>query len=396
MNPKLILCLALVLSNVATAVFSQTNNGSSLTPQEIAKKSLDAYAALTSYSDTGKTVESGVGQTVTTTWNSQGGLPKRVESKTKHTNTTTFSIRMQRPNLFRVLWTQTNEGQTNCGSWWSDSDTNFGVDQSYFFNGMVTNTQPEIIWIPMALTTFREASGAVAIIPAIFLKLNPGDNILTKIADGELYPELGDEKAGDSDCYVLSITRNSTKIFNMQMGKTVTRLWIGKSDYLLRQIQSIYDPPQTQTNSPSTNFEETVFIQTHENISVNEKYPAAEFEFPKIPPVSSSVTLSNFPPTPNAPHSLREVTTNGSDITILSAEFGVGAQVINVADRVSKLLSNRADGFTVNAKTLGADPLPGKKKRLVIRYNFKGTNCVLTVPATGHVSYEILTINALK
>ncbi len=267
MKPKLILGLALVLSGlVATVAFSQTNNGSSLTPQEIAKKALDTYAALASYSDTGKTIESKAGQT----------------------NTTTFSIRLQRPNLFKIHWVQTSENQTNEGTWWSDGHPVFSSDDTYL---LTTNSRPAIESIPFALTAVAAASQQATMVPDIFLKLDPpADDFLTFIAAGKsnsahTRTELIDGKVGSVDCYIISITSDAMNLpnYHYHAGKKATRLWIGKQDCLLHQIQSISEAP------------DTMMTQTHENISVNEKFSAADFE-EEIPENNSSITLHSTPP----------------------------------------------------------------------------------------------------
>ena len=70
----------LLAAGATTLVISQTTNGDKWTPQEIAQQAQDAYAALTSYSDSGTTV---------------------TEMAGKNTKTT-FNIRLARPNLYRI------------------------------------------------------------------------------------------------------------------------------------------------------------------------------------------------------------------------------------------------------------------------------------------------------
>lgn len=97
--------------------------------------------------------------------------------------------------------------------------------------------------------------------------------------------------------------------------------------------------------------------------------------------------------TPTAPANTAQV----SDITILSAEFGMGGHVADVTPRVIGLLADQpSQGFKADYKTLGADPLPGKKKVLTIRYNYKGKACLFTVPGAKQVSYQALIVNATK
>ena len=94
------------------------------------------------------------------------------------------------------------------------------------------------------------------------------------------------------------------------------------------------------------------------------------------------------PPTASGP------TTNSVNVSIRSAEFGAGKNVVDVTERVRQLLRGPDDSFIADAKTLGADPLPGKKKQLIIRYDFGGSSGIMTVPGASSVSYRSLERNA--
>ena len=71
---------ALLAGGAVTVAILQNSNGDKLTAQEIARQTQDAYAALSSYSDTGTNISTIAGQTITTT----------------------SSIKLQRPNLYRI------------------------------------------------------------------------------------------------------------------------------------------------------------------------------------------------------------------------------------------------------------------------------------------------------
>jgi len=88
--------------------------------------------------------------------------------------------------------------------------------------------------------------------------------------------------------------------------------------------------------------------------------------------------------------------TNPIKVVIHSAEFGMGQSVADVTEKVKELLRGPGDGFVADARTLGSDPLPGKRKQLVLRYDYLGTNYVLKVPGASRVSYRALERNALK
>jgi outer membrane lipoprotein-sorting protein len=364
MKPKIILCLALVLSNVATITFAQSRTDSNLTPQEIVQKTMDAYAALSSYSDTGTTVESETG---------------------KKNKTTTFNIRLQRPNLFWVTWKHTDGDYTTNGIWWSDNDTNFAVDSSYLLiqaAGQETNDDPAIVWMPFALGITETDAGQVAIIPTIFLKLDPMQTLA-----GYTNATLRDGKIGNVDCYVLSTIINPIPKFHI--ARTTTQLWIGKQDYLLRQIKSTDEvtlTPTSKARGVGVKSYERVVTQTHENISMNQKFSIADFELKRkvSPPVfSPPVFMANTNP-PVSPWPNLHPT--NFTVTVLSAEFGMGKNVVDVTARVAELVRGQPKAFVVNAQTLGQDPLPGKKKRLVIHYVCDGFTNVFTIPAGYSIS----------
>jgi hypothetical protein len=277
MNRKvaLIFCLTIFLANlIAVATFAQTNRDG-LTAKEIAQKSLDAYAALTSYSDTGKVVMSQTG---------------------KQSTTVTFDIRLQQPNLFQIRWRQISDNTTNKGYWRSDPGNNFGEDQSYFWTGTFdeeTNTKPIIAWIPMALTGLDESLRDTAIVPAIFLKFKQKfamPDVLAPIVSTQTTANitLDGGKIGGTHCYVISIAYEPINNQHSHTPGTLTQLWIGKQDYLLRQVRS------TMTISGKKPGKMTL-TQTHEHILLNQKFSTADFEQPHEEN-RSSITLHSAPP----------------------------------------------------------------------------------------------------
>jgi outer membrane lipoprotein-sorting protein len=74
----------ILVGGTTTAVLSSDLAGDNLPPGEIIKKAQEKYASLTSYSDVGKTVATLNGTTITTA----------------------FTIRVARPNLYRIDWEQ--------------------------------------------------------------------------------------------------------------------------------------------------------------------------------------------------------------------------------------------------------------------------------------------------
>jgi hypothetical protein len=298
---------------------------------------------------------------------------------------------LQRPNLFRIVWTQTSGNFTNKGRWWSDGNTNFGENNTYLLGGAAgqeTNDEPAEMWLSFAISDERTESWSASLIPEIFFteifRSLGTDNILNQLVSQQTNTTLNAGKIGNIDCHVVSITFNAVNHPNFHTGRTITRLWIGKQDYLLRQIQSTYEAPQLQTsNAPlaSAKSREMVFTQTHENISVNQKFSVADFEQKRkvSPPLFITFTNSQtWPPV--------KTSTTNSTVTVQSAEFGMGKNVADVTARVAELMRDQPKGFVVNAQNLGQDPLPGKKKRLVIHYVCDGFTNVFTIPAGYSIS----------
>ncbi|HZL78537.1 MAG TPA: sigma-70 family RNA polymerase sigma factor [Candidatus Limnocylindrales bacterium] len=289
----------LLAGGAATLAISQTSGDDKLTPQQIAKQAQDAYAALSSYSDTGTAVTEG------------GGL----------TQTTTFNIRLQRPNLYRIDWTGTGGLYTSKGVVWSQGNGDFIVMGAA---GQEKSEEPiKKHDMQFALGAAGALSGSAAsTIPAVFFKQNWGDELGIVASGRWQVKKEGDEKVGAVDCRVISSVIDPNKLPNQgkipnnkgQIGTITTRLWIGKRDHLIYQTRKIMEGATIaltqqsdsdlktileRQNKPATpeaigelraflekstklaqsalNSGKFVFTQTHENISVNQKFSAADF-----------------------------------------------------------------------------------------------------------------------
>jgi RNA polymerase sigma factor (sigma-70 family) len=289
---------ALLAGGVATVAISQTSGDDKLA-QEIVAKSHDAYAALSSYSDSGAVVSQIAGQNVTTT----------------------FNTRLQRPNLYRIDWTQTAGTVTSKGIVWSDgSGDNLQIIAPDFLTaatGQKKNDKPQKMpnmKTALALATPLSAFAA-STIPGTFFKQDLGD--FTGPAASGRYPLKieNDAKVGDVDCYVVSSEMiDLSKVPNIgKPGKVSTMFWIGKKDFLVRQTRTRYvekadssdqaideaiqkslkmqnkpvTPEAVATMRPQmkaimeqlkSGFESgVVFTQTHENIVVNQNFSPADF-----------------------------------------------------------------------------------------------------------------------
>jgi outer membrane lipoprotein-sorting protein len=200
-----------------------SDGGDKLTAQEIAEKSRAAYAALPSYSDSGTVVSEMAGQI----------------------NTLHFEIRLQRPNLYRIDWTQEPKGlpsPPSKGVVWSDGSGDYFQSTSA---GREKDAKPQKMEnLKRALSQAAGPSwSSASSIPEAFFNQDCGDVFVAPVAAGRhpLQKEK-DAKVGDVDCYVVSSTMDFSKIADNKgkSGTAATTLWIGKRDFLIHQSRTKY------------------------------------------------------------------------------------------------------------------------------------------------------------
>ena len=252
LNSVLVIAAGILFAGGRPAVvLAGDDAGRQLAPGEILKRAQAKYASLDSYSDEGKTVASVSGTTITTT----------------------FTIKMARPNLYRIEWVQSSSPsfsatKTSTNAVWSAGQGDF-LEMGF---GVQKQSSLE-----MALAGATGISGgAAATIPGTFFKMNWG-NQFGGLMMGE--KQQADEKVGDEDCYVFTSNAN---------GQTRT-LWVGKRDYLMHQVRSVVSaeamksaldkaaklnpgiviPPQTPSAITST--------ETHTRIVLNPKFSPTSF-----------------------------------------------------------------------------------------------------------------------
>jgi RNA polymerase sigma factor (sigma-70 family) len=242
--------VAVMTGGVATVAISQTSNADNLSAQEIVKQSQEAYAALSSYSDEGSNVST-VGPATT--------------------SPTTFTIKLSRPNLYRIDWTQDSGFYVNTGIAWSAGAGDFtrmtGLD------GVRTNSNME-----MGLGSATGVSGGAAgSIPGTFFKMNWGNKLGASMQSATRMP---DEQVDAVDCYVLAQSMNGRS----------TILRIGKQDLLIRQIESTTAAAVLQAEMekqaklhpemhlPTAPKGDTKSIETHTKIVANQTFSATDFE----------------------------------------------------------------------------------------------------------------------
>ena len=185
-----------------TKVRSDEATGKELSQADIFKKAKKKYASLTSYSDEGKV-------TATTS-----GI----------TFTTTFTIKLARPNLYRISWVQSTDSRaltmlTKPKAVWCAGEGNFLE--------MGRGPEKEKDQETALASATGISGGAAASIPSTFFNVNWGNQLSGAWLSGKRLP---DEKVDGADCYVFTE--------DLKHGHT-RMLWIGKQDFLIRQVRTI-------------------------------------------------------------------------------------------------------------------------------------------------------------
>jgi hypothetical protein len=207
---------ALMTGGAARMAISQASGGDPVTAQEIVGTSRTAYAALSSYSDSGTAVSEFAGQK----------------------NTLTFNIRLQRPNHYRIDWTQGTESK---GVIWCDGSGDYFLATTA---GQQENAKPQRM--QNMKHAFAQAAGlsfsCASTISRLFFDQGLGDLFTAPVASG-LCPlqKEKDGNVGDVSCYVVSGVMDSSKQPEKgKPGTAFTMLWIGKKDFLIHQSRMKY------------------------------------------------------------------------------------------------------------------------------------------------------------
>lgn len=301
---------ALLAGGAVTVAVSQTGGGDKLTAPEMLRQSRNAYAALSSYSDSGTAVSEIGNQNITTA----------------------FSTRLQRPNQYRIEVTRSTGLKAVV---WSGGNGNYLSIEPVLpttpealaemvATGLKTNSQPrELPDMKTALAQAQPLSAfASSTIPEIFFNQSGGD-FAGPAASGR-FPlnQEPDAKIGGIDCYVVSsgLIDLSQIPEIRKAGKASTTFWIGKKDFLIRQCRIRYVEKvdsnamsdqaideairkslelqhkpatpeaiaamrpqmkeimkQVQSTLKSAFTSGIVYTQTHENIVVNQRFSPADF-----------------------------------------------------------------------------------------------------------------------
>jgi len=190
-----------------TITCSADTPGNELTTEAIFKKSLETYAALTSYSD-------------------QGDVVSVIKGKTY---TRPFRIKLAKPDLYRIEFQNYAAPPSKMGAFWCAGRGNFSDE-----GAGVISADEEAQKTPNSFgKDDQERFGReinipqdVATITRLFFNDDPG---LTPLAHSDSYTKHeADEKVGGVDCYVFSKQKFGTRT-----------VWIGKKDFLIHQIRFV-------------------------------------------------------------------------------------------------------------------------------------------------------------
>jgi hypothetical protein len=242
----------LLAGSVAMVVLSCRKADGNLPASEVFKKAQEKYAALTSYSDEGKTVAILNGMTLTTT----------------------FTIRLARPNFYRIEWEQNNDSafstsKTKPQAVWSAGEGDF---LEMAGKGAQKQASQE-----MALGGATGISGgAAATVPGTFFKMNWGNQ---HGSSGAGEKRQADEKVGKVDCYV----------FASELKGAAKTLWIGKQDFLIHQVRTVTSTEAMKAMMdeaakrnpgmvpPPQKFDGLTSTETHTSIVLNNKFLPTDF-----------------------------------------------------------------------------------------------------------------------
>ncbi len=231
---------ALVIGGaVGSIAFSQAAHQKP-SAQEVARQSLIAYAALSSYS----------------------GKATIVTDVDGNKSTSAFDLRMQRPSFYRFY------GEYN--RFWSDGAGDFhSVEDGIKSWTNHLASRQEAFSLPGTI-----AGAGTASVPAIFFGDSAGD-ILKSPAAGKDDPRRErDELVDGADCYVISTHALLWRDNQGNSGTTTNRIWIEKNTRLIRKLEQTWDKPTIPSVAAPRRL---VSTQTHSQIVANQKFTAADF-----------------------------------------------------------------------------------------------------------------------
>ena len=221
--------LSMLMAGPSAVLLAQQPSRDDLSAAEILQKSKQAYAALSSYSDQGK----------------------RVSTDGRTGSPWIFNLRLSSsPELYRIEWhlnppspADPKSEPAKAFSLWSA-----GGGQLFEYEGAERQTVQLKEKMPMIPYSDEDA---ITVTHLFFKEFSNANVYCCLLYSG--YQRQRDQKIADTDCHVLQSTSR---------GDAAT-LWIGKQDFLLRQVQRVHN--------------ESTTTETHTNIVLNQKFANADF-----------------------------------------------------------------------------------------------------------------------
>ncbi|MEQ2005551.1 MAG: hypothetical protein ABMA26_02035 [Limisphaerales bacterium] len=209
---------------------------------EIIQKVNGAYAAITNYTDTGKTVTAmdmssmdfsklGMSRNIT----DSDGFKQTMAMSSKQTVQQDFTLKLARPGRYVIEWEMKSPAMPGVsmgkGAVWSDGTSHYLMMSTDGYSKM-----PDQM---MALAAATGISGGAAnTVPNLFFQ---GPAAAFEIIEGTV--RLPDEKLGEDDCYILERSVG---------GMMQQRYWVRKADHLVCQQQQIFGgSPVSADKSPA-------------------------------------------------------------------------------------------------------------------------------------------------
>jgi hypothetical protein len=224
-----------------------------LTAGQIYEKMLEHYASLPSYSDQGSIVTTMDGLVVTSG----------------------FATRLARPGFYRIEWEQNSTDNTGIQGAWSAGQGDF---VQMMGSGLRRLDNRNVAFGDVVASS----GGALATVPRMFFEAQVSSERMMALE------RLPDIKVGNIECFELTGQSPSGQI------KT---FWIGKRDFLIRQIQTEVNREGMQAAwteitggrlEPSVKLHGFISTTTYTNIVINTQFSQADFypSFPVFRPAS--------------------------------------------------------------------------------------------------------------
>jgi len=210
--------------------------GDKSTAGEILQKVQASYDALSTFSDSGKSIYEMSGRS----------------------QTNTFAVKFARPDRYIIQGTQTVGRTSHTVTFWPADGQVFALaDQTRYFR--FADNDDHILQ-----TSTGDSAASDLSIAGFFFHKNWDVSIEKLVANPNLTRQ-SDEKVAGVNCYVLATTVLAYKV----------TLWIGQKDFLIRQ-RHIVSVPQP---NPQDNWS---FTETHTDIQLNKVFSADDLK-PRIP-----------------------------------------------------------------------------------------------------------------